>query len=37
MRDPKSPIWTVMDTIRQLSPADQERVVKIIETFRDAA
>jgi transcriptional regulator with XRE-family HTH domain len=37
MRDPKSPIWTVMDTIRQLSPADQERVVKIVETFRDAA
>jgi transcriptional regulator with XRE-family HTH domain len=37
MRDPNSPIWTILDNLQQLSAADQERVAKIVQAFREAA
>lgn len=34
MRDPKSPIWSIYDTLRALPPAAQEQVELIVRTFR---
>lgn len=37
MRDPKSPIWSIFDTLRTLPSDQQQQVARIIETFRQAA
>lgn len=33
MRDPKNPIWTLMDTVRGLSPVQQKQVAGIIRGY----
>lgn len=33
MRDPKSPIWTLLDTVRQLPEARQNEIAGIINGF----
>jgi len=37
MRDPNSEIWSVFDTILKLPPAEQKRIVAIIEAVRKAS
>lgn len=34
MRQPGSPIWSIMDTLQSVSVEDQAQIVRIIQTFR---
>lgn len=36
MRDPRSPVWSIYDTLKALPKADQEHVEAIVKTFRKA-
>lgn len=33
MRDPKSPIWTLLDVVRDLTDAEQKQIAGIINGF----
>lgn len=37
MRDPSSPIWSIMDAVKALKPTEQNQVAAIIEAFRKAS
>lgn len=37
MRDPRSPVWSIYDTLKALPKADQEQVELIVKTFRKAS
>jgi transcriptional regulator with XRE-family HTH domain len=37
MRDPRSPVWSIFDTLRALPPADQQQVEAIVKTFKRAS
>jgi transcriptional regulator with XRE-family HTH domain len=36
MRDPRSPVWSIYDTLKALPPEQQEQVEAIVKTFRKA-
>lgn len=36
MRDPESPIWTLLDTVRRLPESRQNEIAGIIKGFLDA-
>lgn len=37
MRDPKSPVWSIYDTLRTLPRDQQEHVEQIVKTFKRAS
>lgn len=37
MRDPNSPIWTLLDSVRKMSSAQQRQVAHIIKGFIDGS
>lgn len=37
MRDPRSPVWSIYDSLKALPPAAQEQVGEIVKTFRKAS
>lgn len=37
MRDPKSPVWSIVDSLRDISESEQKRIISIIEAFRKSA
>jgi len=37
MRDPGSPVWSIMDTLTALPKAAQQQVAAIVETFKKAS
>lgn len=37
MRDPRSPVWSIYDTLRALPPEQQQHVEAIVKTFRKAS
>lgn len=36
MRDPKSPIWSILDALRELTPEQQDQIAQIVSTFNKA-
>lgn len=37
MRDPANPVWTILDTLKDLTPDQQNQVAEIVTTFRKAS
>lgn len=37
MRDPKSPIWSIMDALRDMTPDQQRQIAAVVEALKKAA